>query len=271
MRANKYANACDQCGTWVEAGAGHLTGAPGRWGTVCANCTPTAPARGGHPGWHTAPLAALDFETTGIDPLRDRVLSYALLGDQGVDACGLINPQVPIPAAAAAVHGLTSEALAGAPAPAQAFQEITRWVADVIERGVGLVVFNAAYDLTMLRAELARHQVKQPDWDRLLVVDPMVIDWSIHRGSMGSRRLSDVAQYYQVTLNNAHDAAADAEAARQIAYEIGMRHSDVADGTLSDLMGRQRDWYAAKAQDWNAYARRVGRTLDDPNGWPLKG
>jgi DNA polymerase-3 subunit epsilon len=270
LRANKYAGSCGTCGVWVEAGAGALTGSPGYWGTACVNCVPGAPPRGDHAGWHTAPLASLDFETTGIDPLRDRVLSYALLSDQGDDLCGLINPNVPIPEAAAAVHGLTSAQLAGAPEPAQAFAAISQWVSGVIQRGAGLVVFNAAYDLTMLRAELARHQVSQPDWDSLLVVDPMVIDWSIHRGSLGSRRLSDVATYYQVALDNAHDASADAQAARQIAYEIGKRHADVARGTLEDLMVRQRAWYAAKAENWNAYARRVGRTLDDPHGWPLK-
>jgi hypothetical protein len=36
-------------------------------------------------------------------------------------------------------------------------------------------------------------------------------------------------------------------------------------------MTAQRRWYAERAEDWNAYARRVGRDLDDPTGWPLVG
>ncbi|WP_159085782.1 exonuclease domain-containing protein [Aeromicrobium chenweiae] len=270
MRSNKYAGTCAECSSAVAIAAGRLIGRPGRWLTMCLSCSPTPPPRGDHPGWHVAPLASLDFETTGVDPLTDRVLSYALLDDRGRDVSGLVNPGVPIPAASAAVHGLTAEALADAPAPVHAIAEIVTWVQDLVDRGVGLVVFNAAYDLTMLRAEAERWGLAQPDWDRLLVVDPYVIDWGIERGGLGPRRLTDVAAYYGISLDNAHDAAADAFAAREIAHEIGRRHPDVAAGTLQDLMHRQGGWYADRAEDWNRYARTVGRSLDDPAGWPLK-
>lgn len=270
MRANKYAADCSECGIVVAIGVGRLIGIPGSWRTICITCSPTPPPRGDHAGWHHAPLASLDFETTGIDPQSDRVLSYALLGDRDHDVCGLIDPGVEIPAASAAVHGLTSAALAGAPSPAEAIAAIVAWVQDLIDRRVGLVVFNAAYDLTMLRSEAARWGLAQPDWQRLLVVDPFVIDWGIQRGGLGPRRLTDVAAYYGVALDQAHDAAADARAAREVAYEIGKRHPVVAAGTLDELQQHQSAWYAARAEDWNAYARRVDRTLDDPAGWPLQ-
>lgn len=226
------------------------------------------PPRGDHPGWHRTSLAALDLETTGVDPLTDRVLSYALLGDRDDDTCGLINPGVPIPPASAAVHGLTAETMVGAPGPEVGVAVILDWIRDLIDREVGLVVFNSAYDLTMLRVEADRAGLPQPDWDRLLVVDPYVIDRSIERGRR-PRRLTDVAAYYGVRLDNAHDATADARAAREVAYEIGRRHPAVAAGSLGRLVQRQREWHAVHAEDWNVYARTVGRTLDDPDGWPL--
>lgn len=269
MRSNKYAGRCAECAAAVAAAAGRLIGLPGSWRTICLGCAPTPPPRGDHDGWHRVPLASLDLETTGVDPLTDRVLSFALLDDRGIDFAGLIDPGVPIPAASAAVHGLTAEALAGAPAPVDAIAEIVAWVQDLVERGVGLVVFNAAYDLTMLRAEAERWGLAQPDWDRLLVVDPFVIDWGIERGGPGPRRLGDVAAYYGVELDNAHDAVADARAAREIAYEIGRRHPTVAAGSLESLVLRQVVWFAGRAEDWNHYARTVGRDLDDPAGWPL--
>ncbi|NRQ48534.1 exonuclease domain-containing protein [Aeromicrobium stalagmiti] len=270
MRVNKYAGRCAECGASVAVEAGQLIGAPGSWRTICLTCSPTPPPRGDHGGWHELALASLDFETTGVDPLTDRVLSFALLDDRGRDFCGLIDPAVPIPAASAAVHGLTAEALAGAPAPVDAIAEVVAWVQDLVDRGIGLVVFNAAYDLTMLRAEAERWGLAQPDWSRLLVVDPYVVDWGIERGGLGPRRLTDVATYYGVTLDNAHDATADARAAREIAHEIGRRHPDIAAGSLEQLMDRQRAWYADRAEDWNRYAATVGRTLDDPAGWPLQ-
>jgi DNA polymerase-3 subunit epsilon len=269
VTVNKYAGVCIVCGVVVAIAAGQLIGRPGSWRTLCGRCTPKPPPRGEHDGWHRTPLASLDFETTGIDPHHDRVLSYALLGDDGHDISGLINPHIPIPPQSAAVHGLTAEALVGAPAPEVGIALVVDWVQSVIDRGAGLVVFNAAYDLTMLRAEATRWGLPQPDWQRLLVVDPYVIDWGIERGGLGPRKLTDVAAYYEVTLDNAHDAAADAWAARNVAVEIGARHPEVGMSTLSELMRYQCSWYADRAEDWNSYARTAGRSLDDPSGWPL--
>jgi DNA polymerase III epsilon subunit-like protein len=269
VRVNKRPGTCLECEVEVLADAGRLIGIPGEWYIVCVTCSPVPPPRGDHDGWHRTPLASLDFETTGVDPFTDRVLSFALLGDRGDDLCGLIDAGVEIPPASAAVHGLTAEMLAGAPAPRDAIAEIAAWVQGLVERQVGLVVFNAAYDLTMLRAEIRRWGLAQPDWERLLVVDPFVVDWGIERGWLGPRRLGDVAAYYDVVLDHAHDAAADARAAREIAYEMGRRHPAVATGPLEGLMALQRGWFADRAEDWNAYARAAARGLDDPLGWPL--
>lgn len=269
MATNKFRKQCARCSTWVEVGAGQVVGPHGGWKTYCPNCKPEPPARGNHAGWHTTPLASLDFETTGVDPARDRVVSYGLLSDQDRELVGLINPGIPIPPQSSVVHGFADADVVGAqPAPA-GIEVVVDWVQDVIDHGAGLVVFNAAYDLTMLRAEAQRHGVHQPDWDRLLVVDPYVIDWGIERGRLGTRKLTDVCDYYGVVIDNAHDAACDARAARDIALEMSRRHRDIGSMTLTDLVQHQREWHALRAEDWNAYAAKNGRTLDDPHGWPL--
>lgn len=271
MQSNRFDGFCAACSAQVLAGGGSLTGRPGQWRTWCLACSPRPPARGDHDGWHRVPLASLDFETTGIDPLHDRVVSYALLGEPGFEIVGLVDPGIPVPAASAAVHGLTDEMLASAPGSAEAIAVVADWVQTLVERGVGLVVFNASYDLTMLRAECRRHGIVEPDWQRLLVVDPFVVDWGIERGHLGRRRLTDVASYYGVALEDAHDATADARAARDVAVELASRHAHVGALDLLELMERQRGWYADRAEDWNAYARTKGRDLDDPTAWPLAG
>jgi DNA polymerase III subunit epsilon len=227
------------------------------------------PDRGDHDGWHRVPLASLDFETTGIDPHHDRVVSYALLDESGVEITGLVDPGVPIPAASAEVHGITEAMLAGAPSSAEGLAVVVAWVQSLVERQVALVVFNAAYDLTMLQAEATRLGLTQPDWSRLLVVDPFVVDWGIERGASGQRRLIDVASYYDVSLVNAHDAMCDARAARDVAIELGARYPHVGTSTLAELMISQRTWFADRAAEWNSYAALKGRPLDDPDGWPL--
>ncbi|MGJ9411656.1 exonuclease domain-containing protein [Aeromicrobium sp. CF4.19] len=271
MRPNRFDGFCDACSVHVAAGGGALTGLPGQWRTWCLACSPQPPERGAHDGWHRLPLASLDLETTGVDPHGDRVVSYALLDEPGFEITGLVNPGVPIPAAAAAVHGITDAMVAAAPPPADALAVVLDWVDTLVQRRVGLVVFNACYDLTMLRAEAVRHSLPQPDWDRLLVVDPYVVDWGIERGQLGQRRLVDVAAYYGVSVDGAHDATVDARAAREVAVELAARHAEVGGTPLEDLMTHQRAWYADRAADWNSYARRVGRELDDPDGWPLTG
>ena len=232
---------------------------------------PRPPDRGDHDGWHRTPLASLDFETTGIDPHDDRVLSYALLDDSGLEITGLVNPGVPIPPASAEVHGITEAMLADAPSSAEGLAVVVDWVQSLVERQVALVVFNAAYDLSMLRAEATRLGLTQPDWSRLLVVDPFVVDWGIERGALGQRRLIDVASYYGIPLDNAHDATCDARAARDVAVELGARHPHVGTSSLAELMASQRTWFADRATEWNAYAALKGRPLDDPDGWPLTG
>lgn len=268
MRTNTHDGQCDTCFTPVVEGSGRVVGLPGRERILCLTCRPLPPSRGTHSGWFDGPLAALDFEATGVDPHRDRVVSYALI-DPERERESLVDAGVPIPAAAAEVHGITASTLVGAPRPADAIAVVAEWVQSLVDRRIGLVVFNAAYDLTMLRAEAHRHGVRQPQWDRLAVVDPYVIDWGLERGSLGQRRLIDVAAYYNVTLDHAHDAMADARAARDVAVEMGARHRDAGDCTLTELMLRQHLWHAERVDDWNEYAVAKGRDPIDRMSWPL--
>jgi DNA polymerase III epsilon subunit-like protein len=230
-----------------------------------------APDRGRHDGWHRVPLASLDFETTGVDPVHDRVLSYALLDPSGNEITGLVDPGVPIPPASAEVHGITDAMLADAPPSAEGLAVVVDWVQSLVDRQVGLVVFNATYDLTMLRAEATRLGLAQPDWSRLLVIDPFVVDWGIERGALGQRRLIDVASYYGIPIDHAHDATCDARAARQVAVELGARHVQIGATTILELMVDQRTWHTERALEWNAYAAKKGRPVDDLGGWPLAG
>ena len=70
------------------------------------------------PSWVTGPLLGFDTETTGVDPLGDRLVTAAVVscGPLGADGARgrdvrtwLADPGVEIPEAAAAVHGITTE------------------------------------------------------------------------------------------------------------------------------------------------------------------
>ncbi len=220
--------------------------------------------------WFNQPLAALDFETTGVDPKTDRIVSFAALSDVGGDLIGMVNPGVPIPESSADIHGITSSDLATSPMSAQALRPVLSWVQDLVLRRVGLVIYNAAFDLTLLRAEADRHDLDQPDWEDLLVVDPFVLDWGVDRDRRGPRRLGDVAAHYGVRLDKAHDASHDARAAREIAIALGKKFPREAGTSLNVLMAQQRYWIAARTMVWNRRAHELGRGLTLPgNNWPF--
>ena len=219
--------------------------------------------------WFNRPLAALDFETTGVNPRTDRIVSFAALSDVGGDFIGMVNPGVPIPDSSADIHGITDSDLARAPMSAQALRPVLSWVQDLVLRRVGLVLYNAAFDLTMLRTEADRHELDQPDWEDLLVVDPYVLAGGVDRDRPGTRRLGDVAAHYGVRLDRAHDATHDARAAREIAVAIGKKYPREMGTSLTVLMAQQRYWIAARAMEWNRRAQDLGRGLSATgSNWP---
>lgn len=268
MRTNRFDGACSGCGRKVPAETGFLLGRPGAWTVRCRACPPRPPAREAHDGWHRRPLAALDFETTGTDVTADRIVSVGLLAPTGESFYTLTNPGVPIPADAQAIHAISDADVAGAPDTAA----IVTWLWDVLARcaaaAAPLVVFNAAFDLNLLHAEAVRHGVLAPDLTGLTVIDPYVLDWGIHRGQYGPRTLTDTCAFYEVRLENAHSAQADAAAARALAVEFGARHPQLAAMDPGQLMAEQRRWHTDKVDDWNAYAARAGRPLDAHPDWP---
>ena len=65
------------------------------------------------------PLAVFDIESTGITPTRDRIVEIAVLkimpDGESRSTVRRLNPQIPIPAAASAVHGIYDADVADCP------------------------------------------------------------------------------------------------------------------------------------------------------------
>ena len=100
---------------------------------------------------------AVDVETTGLDPTGgDRVISIGcveLVERQftGRDFHRLIDPQRPIPAESARVHGISDDDVAGRPKFADLAGEFLEFV-----RGAHLLGHNVEFDLGFLDAELQK-------------------------------------------------------------------------------------------------------------------
>ncbi|MGW1881374.1 exonuclease domain-containing protein [Streptomyces sp. NPDC001970] len=231
--------------------------------------------------WHREPLAGFDLETTGTDPLDARIVTAAVVvlrdGETTEQRTWLADPGIRIPEQASAIHGISSERAAAEGRPArEVADEIASALAGHWAQGTPVVAYNAAFDLTLLSAELARHGL--PSLSERLggteigpVVDPYTIDRSVDRYRRGKRTLEAVCGEYGVVLDDAHEALADALAAVRVAHAIAERHASVAALTPGELHARQVRWYAEWAADFQDFLRRKGTpdAVVDAS-WPLR-
>ncbi|MER6789901.1 3'-5' exonuclease [Streptomyces sp. NPDC000658] len=231
--------------------------------------------------WYQELLIGFDLETTGTDPREARIVTGAVIEVRDGQVLGhrewLADPGVEIPADAVAVHGISNERAAAEGAPAD---RVADAIADVLtaywRTGVPVVAYNAAFDLTLLSAELRRHGLPSLS-DRLggldpaPVVDPYTIDRSVDRYRRGKRNLEAVCAEYGVPLESAHDACADALAAARLARAIAVRHPKVGSLGPAELHRRQIEWYAEWAADFQSFLRRKGDADAVVDGaWPMR-
>lgn len=102
-----------------------------------------------------ARVIAIDVETTGLLPRRDRVIEVGAVALQGgiivEEFHSLINSGARITFAAQRIHGITSDMLAGQPAPDEVFPKLQEFIGGSI-----LIAHNAPFDMQFLRAEFGR-------------------------------------------------------------------------------------------------------------------
>ncbi|WP_031507688.1 3'-5' exonuclease [Streptomyces megasporus] len=231
--------------------------------------------------WYEGPLAAFDTETTGVDPERDRIVSAALVLQDAPDAPvratrWLVDPGVPVPEAATAVHGLTGEHLREhGRRPAEVLEEIVRALAAQGSAGRPLVVMNAPFDLTLLDRELRRHRDTSLERSAgsapMCVLDPKVLDKHLDRYRKGRRTLTDLCGHYGVEADGAHDAAADATAALRVVREVGRRFARrLSSLSPTELHTLQAVWHAAQARGLQAWFTRNGSDEVVDPAWPLR-
>ncbi|MGT2427023.1 exonuclease domain-containing protein [Amnibacterium kyonggiense] len=227
------------------------------------------------PAWASA-LGVFDLETTGVDTSVARIVT-AHVGV--IDETGavverkdwIVDPGVPIPEGAAAVHGITDERARrfGRP-PAEVVAEILAAIRSVFLRGFPLVVYNAPYDLTLLAAEAERHRL-WPLEVTAPIVDPFVLDKEVDRFRRGKRTLTAAAAEYAVPLTDAHDAGADAIAAGRLAQAIARRHPDALAMEAQELHDAQVAWCADQAERFQAYMReKRDPAFTASGGWPKR-
>ncbi len=96
-------------------------------------------------------IVGLDVETTGLRPETDRIVEIAIVS-HGAAYCELVNPGIPIPAEATAIHGIEDADVGGCPP----FSAIAEEVRERVE-GACLLTYNGrSFDTLFLHHELER-------------------------------------------------------------------------------------------------------------------
>ncbi len=158
-----------------------------------------------------------------------------------------INPGIPIPQSATAIHGITDEDVAQAPL----FREVARKLIAFLE-GCDLAGYNAIkFDIPVLAEEFLRANVDF-NFGRRKYVDVQVI---FHKKEQ--RTLSAAYQFYcGRILENAHSSKADTEAAYEVLKAQLDRYPD-----LENDIGKLADF-----SSYNNSADFAGRIIYDEEG-----
>ncbi|WP_284784739.1 3'-5' exonuclease [Corynebacterium rhinophilum] len=214
-------------------------------------------------------MLAFDLETTSANPKDARIVTSALVRIDGRDVQKvehLADPGVEIPQAATDVHGITTEK---AQAEGRPHEEVLKDTVDAIKAawddGLTLIVYNAAFDLTVLRSLTGDFTVTGP------VFDPYVIDRVSDKWRKGKRTLGAVCEHYGVELGNAHEATADAIAAARVAWkQVRQHYPNLAQMDENELMEFQAvKWYEDRVA-FKKYLEGKGRDASDVStAWPL--
>jgi DNA polymerase-3 subunit epsilon len=180
--------------------------------------------------WEGQRIAVIDFESTGVDPATCMPveIAAAVFDFAGERAAGrdpatpvltwskLLDPGVPIPPEATAVHGITDEMVQGKPTLERVLPEL----AEVIDGAVPCA-YNAPYDKRILQRFTAHPDV--PAFDPAISwIDVFVIVAKHDRYTPGSGRLKlePTCARWDVHIEGAHRALADVLATGALLHRL---------------------------------------------------
>ena len=176
------------------------------------------------------PIVFFDLETTGTNINSDRIVEICYLkvypnGNEESKTMR-INPEMHIPEASTAVHGIHDEDVADCPR----FKDVAASIARDIE-GCDLGGFNSnRFDIPVLAEEFLRAGV-DIDLNRRKFVDVQVI---YHK--LAQRTLSAAYKFYcHKNLEDAHTAEADTRATYEVLQAQLDRYPDVLKNDISFL------------------------------------
>ncbi len=184
------------------------------------------------------PIIFFDLETTGTNITADRIVEISVIkvmpNGEEIERTRRINPEMPIPAEATAVHHITDADVAGEPT----FKQIAHSLADLFT-GCDIAGFNSnRFDIPLLDQEFRRAGIAF-DFSRTRFVDVQTI---FHKKEQ--RTLVAAYRFYcDKDLSEAHSANADTRATYEVLKAQLDRYDDLPNDieALSDFSSQNRN------------------------------
>ena len=149
------------------------------------------------------PFAIIDVETTGMNPLRDRIIEVAVIrGDGREEFSTLVNPGRPVPPFITSLTGIGDGELEAAPS----FSDIALELAELLE-GAVFVAHNARFDYAFIRNEFKRLGIP--------FSAPTLCTVRLSRKlypKSGGHSLERIIERHDITVSSRHRALDDARA-----------------------------------------------------------
>ena len=205
------------------------------------------------------PLVFFDIESTGLNIATDRIVEISIVKvSPGAPGCPndvevktrRINPEMPIPAEATAVHGITDEDVKDCPRFAQIAKSLAQFM-----QGCDIAGYNSnKFDIPLLAEEFLRAGVDY-DFRKRNLVDVQNI---FHKKEQ--RTLKAAYKFYcGRNLDNAHSAEADTMATYEVLEaQLDRYAGDEEDPLVNDVEALSKYSTSSRFVD---YAGRI--VLDD--------
>lgn len=209
------------------------------------------------------PLLFFDIESTGLNVASDRIVEISIVkvspGAPGepnkVDIkTRRINPTIPIPPEAQAIHGISDDDVKDCPT----FRQIAKSLAKLME-GCDIAGYNSLkFDIPMLAEEFLRADVDF-DFRKRKLVDVQNI---FHKKEQ--RTLKAAYKFYcGENLDNAHSAEADTMATYQVLEAQLDRYAEDEEPLQNDVA------YLAKYSTQNRFVDYAGRIVLNDKDEPV--
>lgn len=187
--------------------------------------------------WSNVPFVVFDLETTGFGAAH-KIIEFGatvMRGNRPAEKMHhLINPGMPIPAAAMAVHKITDAMVASKPV----WRDVARECFDFLFQGYPIVAHNLMFDAGMLS-----RQVDPRRWPRDIFT-LCTMELARKNGHKGKAKLSMLAEHYNLEYETEHAAMDDSIVTGMLARRLA--GSQPVSKSATKTTGDWADYFLSK-------------------------